>query len=215
MSFRSKPKKTMLKLYGGALSRASIVQWYLEELQVPYEYVMLDMHAQAHKQPEFLAINPMGRVPAIVDGDFQLWESGAILLYLAEKYGNSSSIEQRFILSQWVFFGNSTLSSAILVKENIARDAPELLNAIEQILALQPFLLGDRFSVADVAVGSILAYIPIMLKMDVSEYPDVVNETKQIMSKLDLNAYPAILKYIKQLSERPAFYKSIGSRYKT
>jgi glutathione S-transferase len=205
----------MLKLYGGALSRASIVQWYLEELQVPYEYVMLDMHAQAHKQPEFLAINPMGRVPAIVDGDFQLWESGAILLYLAEKYGNSSSIEQRFILSQWVFFGNSTLSSAILVKENIARDAPELLNAIEQILALQPFLLGDRFSVADVAVGSILAYIPIMLKMDVSEYPDVVNETKQIMSKLDLNAYPAILKYIKQLSERPAFYKSIGSRYKT
>ena len=89
---------TMLKLYGGALSRASIVQWYLEELQVPYEYVQLDMHAEAHKQPEFLAINPMGRVPAIVDGDFQLWESGAILLYLAEKYGKiSSDLEQRTI----------------------------------------------------------------------------------------------------------------------
>lgn len=205
----------MLKLYGGALSRASIVQWYLEELQVPYEYVQLDMHAEAHKQPEFLAINPMGRVPAIVDGDFQLWESGAILLYLAEKYGKiSSDLEQRTILNQWVLFGNSTLSSAILVKENMAREAPGLLSAIDQILAHQPYLLGDRFSVADVAVGSILAYIPIMLKLDVSAYPEVVNETKQLMSKLDLNTYPAVLNYIKQLSSRPAFQKSIGSRYK-
>lgn len=205
----------MLKLYGGALSRASIVQWYLEELQVPYEYVQLDMQAEAHKQPEFLAINPMGRVPAIVDGDFQLWESGAILLYLAEKYGGiSSDLEQRTILTQWVLFGNSTLSSAILVKENMAREAPGLLSAIDQILAHQPYLLGDRFSVADVAVGSILAYIPIMLKLDVSAYPEVVNETKQLMSKLDLNTYPAVLNYIKQLSSRPAFQKSIGSRYK-
>lgn len=201
----------MLKLYGGALSRASIVQWYLEELQIPYEYVQLDMHAEAHKQPKFLAINPMGRVPAIVDGDFQLWESGAILLYLAEKYGKiSSDLEQRTILTQWVLFGNSTLSSAILVKENMAREAPGLLSAIDQILAHQPYLLGDRFTIADVAVGSILAYIPIMLKLDVSAYPEVVNETKQLMSKLDLNTYPAVLNYIKQLSSRPAFQKSIG-----
>lgn len=206
----------MLKLYGGALSRASIVQWYLEELLVPYEYVMLDMDAQAHKQPEFLAINPMGRVPAIIDGDFQLWESGAILLYLAEKYSQASlSLEQRAVLNQWILFGNSTLTSAILVKENIAREAPDLLKALDQILVGQPFLLGDRFGVADVAVGSILAYIPIMVKMDVSAYPDVVKQTQQTMSKLDLNMYPAVAKYISQLSQRPAFQKSIGARYKT
>ena len=96
----------------------------------------------------------------------------------------------------------------------MAREAPGLLSAIDQILAHQPYLLGDRFSVADVAVGSILAYIPIMLKLDVSAYPEVVNETKQLMSKLDLNTYPAVLNYIKQLSSRPAFQKSIGSRYK-
>lgn len=206
----------MLKLYGGALSRASIVQWYLEELQIPYEYIKLDMRAEAHKQPEFLAINPMGRVPAIVDGDFRLWESGAILLYLAEKYGNiSSSLEQRSLLTQWILFGNSTLSSAILVKENIAREAPDLLKALDRMLARQPFLMGDRFSIADVAVGAILAYIPIMLKMDLSAFPEVVQETQQLMSKLDLNAYPAVQNYIKQMSARPAFQNSIGANYKT
>lgn len=70
----------MLKLYGGARSRASIVQWYLEEIEIPYEFVMLKMEAGEHRQPEYLGINPMGKVPAIADGDFQLWESGAILL---------------------------------------------------------------------------------------------------------------------------------------
>lgn len=61
----------MLKLYGGARSRAVIVQWYLEELEVPYEYVLLDMQAGAHLQPEFLAINPMGKVERDRGGGFQ------------------------------------------------------------------------------------------------------------------------------------------------
>ncbi len=205
----------MLKLYGGALSRASIVQWYLEELQVPYEFALLDMQVGEHRQPEFLAINPMGKVPAIVDGNFQLWESGAILLYLAERYGKEAlSLEQRTILNQWILFGNATLGPAIFVKENLEREAPGLLSAINQILERQTFLLGNQFCVADVAVGSFLAYIPIMQKLDVSAYPDVVNETKQVMSKIDLNTYPAVLNYIKHLSARPAFQNSIGSRYK-
>lgn len=205
----------MLKLYGGALSRASIVQWYLEELQVPYEFVMLDMNAEEHKQPEFLAINPMAKVPAIVEGDFKLWESGAILLYLAEKHGKiPPSLEERALATQWVLFGNATLGPAIFVKENLERETPGLLSALNQILERQPFLLGNNFSVADVAVGSFLAYIPIMMKLDVSAYPDVVEDTKQAMIKIDLNTYPAVLKYIKQLSERPAFQKSIGARYK-
>ncbi len=62
----------MIKLYGGARSRASIVQWYLEELAIPYEFVLLDMQAAEHLKPEFLAINPMRKVPAIADGDFYL-----------------------------------------------------------------------------------------------------------------------------------------------
>ncbi|WP_413176201.1 glutathione S-transferase family protein [Anabaena azotica] len=183
----------MLKLYGGAFSRASIVQWYLEELQVPYEFILLDMKAGEHRQPEYLAINPIGKVPAIVDGDLHLWESGAILLYLAEKYGKKQlSLEERAIIAQWVLFGNSTLATGIFVEANREKEMPRLLTTLNQIFEQQPFLEGDEFTVADVAVGSILAYIPIMLK-------------------LDLSPYPAVLNYIQQISQRPAFQKSIGA----
>ena len=184
----------MLKLYGGDRSRASIVHWYLEELGVPYEFVKLDMQAGEHCQSEFLAINPMGKVPAIVDGDFQLWESGAILLYLAEKYGKMpSSVEERAKIAQWVLFANSSLSTGIFVEANRERELPRLMAPLNKILEQQPFILGNEFTVADVAVGSVLGYIPLMLK-------------------LDLSAYPAVLNYIKQIAERPAFQKSIGGR---
>lgn len=135
----------------------------------------------------------MGKVPAIVDEGFQLWESGAILLYLAEKYNQTISLEQRAQFMQWVLFANATLGPGIFVEASRERETPRLLNPLNQIFERQPFLLGEQFSVADVAVGSILAYIPIMLK-------------------LDLSAYPAVLNYLKQLSERPAFQKTIGGR---
>jgi glutathione S-transferase len=79
----------MLKLFGGAFSRAAIVKFYLEELKLPYEFVMIDMQAGEHRKPEFLALNPMGKVPILMDGNFVLSESGAILLYLAQKYDPS------------------------------------------------------------------------------------------------------------------------------
>jgi glutathione S-transferase len=182
----------MLKLYGSDRSRASIVKWYLEELSVPYEFVKLDMQAGEHRQPEFLAINPMGKVPAIVDGDFQLWESGAILLYLAEKYGKPPSVEERAIIAQWVLFANSSLATGIFVETNREREMPRLMTPLNEILEQQPFILGNEFTVADVAVGSVLGYIPMMLK-------------------LDLSAYPSVLNYIKQMTQRPAFQKSIGN----
>lgn len=182
----------MLKLYGGAFSRAAIVKWYLEELSVPFEFVLLDMQNGEHKKPEFLAINPMGKVPAIVDGDFQLWESGAILLYLAQKYGNlPDSPEYKATLAQWVLFANATLGPGVFVQANRDREMPALMTGLSSILEKQPFLLGQDFSVADVAVGSMLAYIPIMLK------------------EVDLTPYPAVLDYMKRMTERPAFQKAM------
>jgi glutathione S-transferase len=182
----------VLKLYGGARSRASIVKWYLEEIGVPYEFVMLDMQAAEHLQPDFLQINPIGKVPAIVDGDFKLWESGAILLYLAQKYGKMpGSLEQQAQIVQWVMFANATLGPGIFVEASRDRETPKLLTPLNQIFEKQPFLMGSEFGVADAAVGSILNYIPMMLK-------------------LDLSAYPAVLGYMKRISERPAFQKAMG-----
>lgn len=192
----------MLKLYGGERSRASIVQWYLEEIEIPYEFVLLDLEAGEHRKPEFLAINPIGKVPAIVDGGFQLWESGAILLYLAEKYGKlPASLEEKSIVTQWVLFANSTLGTGLFIESAREREMPKLLPPLASIFDRgakpeayrQPFLLGEEFTVADVAVGSLLAYIPIMLKLDLSEYPSVSD-------------------YIKRMSQRPAFLKTIGKR---
>ncbi|MEZ2239462.1 glutathione S-transferase family protein [Microcoleus sp.] len=182
----------MLKLYGGARSRASIIKWYLEEIGAPYEFVMLDMQAGAHLEPDFLEINPMGKVPAIVDGDFKLWESGAILLYLAQKYGKMpENLEQQAQVVQWVLFANATLGPGIFVEASRDRETPKLLTPLNHIFEKQQFLMGDEFGVADAAVGSILNYIPMMLK-------------------LDLSAYPAVLDYMKRISERPAFQKAIG-----
>ncbi|MDJ0747253.1 MAG: glutathione S-transferase family protein [Xenococcaceae cyanobacterium MO_167.B27] len=182
----------MLKLYGGQRSRASIVQWYLEELSIPYEFVLLDMATGEHQQPEYLAINPIGKVPAIEDGNFKLWESGAILLYIAEKHDKlPNSLEERSIWSQWVLFANSTLATGLFVEASREKEAPKLLTALEGILNQTPYILGEEFTVVDVAVGSILAYVPMMLP-------------------IDLSPYPVILDYIKRITQRPAFQKTIG-----
>jgi glutathione S-transferase len=184
----------MLKLYGGERSRASIVQWYLEELSLPYEFVKLDMQAGSHRQPDFLAVNPMGKVPAIADGDLTLWESGAILLYLAEKYGSAHSLEQRAELSKWVLFANATLGPELFAEATRDRALTNLVGALNLILEKQPFLAGEQFSAADVAVGALLSYSTLMLKLTFQEYP-------------------AVADYLKRLSQRPAFQKTIGSRF--
>jgi len=115
-----------------------------------------------------------------------LFESGAILMYLNQKYGSKElSIEQQSILNQWILFSNSTLS-ALFVEVNRERELPKLMTALNEILSKHSYILGDEFSVADVAVGAILSYIPLMLK-------------------LDLSAYPAVVSYIQTLSSRPAF----------
>lgn len=184
----------MLKLYGGPRTRAAISQWYLEELQIPYEYISLDLQAGEHRQPDYLAINPVGKVPAIVDGDFKLWESGAILLYLADKYDPTvTTAEHRAELAQWVVFANATFGPNVFIASTREQEMPRLLSFLNQHLEQRTFLLDDRFSVADVAVGAFLSYMPIMLKIGFEDYS-------------------AIDRYTQQLAERPGFQKSIGAR---
>ncbi|AFZ42870.1 Glutathione S-transferase domain protein [Halothece sp. PCC 7418] len=182
----------MLKLYGATRSRAAIARWYLEELKVPYEFVELDMANGEHRKPPFLAINPMGKVPAIEDNGFSLWESGAILLYLADHYEPEPLTPQkRAILNQWILFANSTLSIGIFIESNRDNEMPKLFPPLNDHLTQHDYLVDDQFSAADVAVGAYLAYMPRMLQLDFSDYP-------------------AIAKYVENLSQRPAFKTGMG-----
>lgn len=191
---QAKQEQTELLLYGGPRTRSPLVQWYLEELAVPYRYISLDIRAEEHRQPSFLAINPMGKVPAIVDGDFKLWESGAILLYIADKYGEMpKSIEERSIINQWVIFANATLGPGLFREDRRAREMPKLLTPLNDILKQQPFILGSELSVADIAVGSYLYYARVALSLKFTEYP-------------------AVETYLNRLAERPAFSKTLGQR---
>jgi glutathione S-transferase len=172
----------MIKLYGGTFSRAAIVKWYLEELQIPYEFVLVDLKTGAHLQPEYLAINPFGKVPALAvsglaDGDFVLWESGAILTYLASKYDPAINTPEKLaIVNQWVLFANSTLANGLFTPEFQAKETPHLLGQLDALLSQRDYLLGgDQLSAADVAVASLLSYVGMMLKdFDPSPYPHVV-----------------------------------------
>lgn len=184
----------MLKLYGSARSRAAIVQWYLEEQGIPYEFVALDLAAGDNTKPDYLAIHPLGKVPAIADGDFTLWESGAILLYLVDKYAPAPmTVEQRAILSQWVLYANASLGPEVFSEATREKALPRHMTMLNQHLSDRPYILGDEFSLADVAVGSMLTYTQLMLKVDVTPYP-------------------AIAAYGERLAERPAFQACILGR---
>jgi glutathione S-transferase len=178
----------MIKLYGSSFSRAAIVKWYLEELQIPYEFVTVEIKEGDHLKPEYVAIHPFSKVPSIDDNGFILWESGAILTYLASKYDpNITTPEKAAIINQWVLFANSTLSDGIFAPQFQAKETPHLLGKLNEILGRQPFLISETFSVADVAVGSVLSYAPMMIK------------------DFDLSPYPNVMNYMQKLKERPGF----------
>jgi glutathione S-transferase len=185
----------MIKLYGGARSRASIVRWYLEELGVPYEFVLLDMSVGEHRQAPYTAINPFGKVPGLSDGDVTLFESGAILMYLAERYGEmkDAGVQKRSIANQWILFANATFGPGIFVEGTREKELPRLMSGLEDIFARQEFIEGDRFTVADAAVASMLNYVPMLLK-------------------IDLSAYTATSAYLQRIMNRPAFAKTILNR---
>lgn len=184
--------QNLLILYGGQKTRTPLVQWYLEELGVPYQYVELDISKDENHQAEFLSINPMGKVPAIKMGSFTLWESGAILLYLSEKYSQeNNSLENRSTINQWIIFANATLSPSLFIEEKRLREMPKLLTALNKILTDKSFLVGEQLTAGDVAVVSYLYY------------------AEKLMN-LDYSAYPAIVDYLQRMTSRSAFQKTLG-----
>src|SRR5262245_1674145 len=108
----------MIKLYGIRMSRALRSLWALEELNVPYEHVPIDFMTES-KTPEFKAINPNGKVPALVDGEVTLFESMAINLYLARRYDTKGlyprSAEDEARAIQWSFWGMTEIEPGLLI----------------------------------------------------------------------------------------------------
>jgi glutathione S-transferase len=159
-----------ITLYHCPGSRSSGTLFLLEELGQPYEIKLIDVRAGAGQTPEYLAINPMGKVPAIKDGDDIVWESGAICLYLADKYPAARLAPAigdplRAPLLRWLFFGPSI--DTVLVEKMFNRTPfpgqsagyGDFERVIDRVLknglaAARPWLLGERFSVADISIGA-------------------------------------------------------------
>ena len=191
-----------ITLYGGIRSRASMPRWYMEERGIAYRWHQLDMEAGEHRQDPFLAINPFGKVPALVDEDpslpggrVQLFESGAILLYLAERYGGECrDAAERGVAQQWVLFANATLATALFVPSNREREFPRLMSVLDGLLEGGRPLSSDQWGVADCAVHAYLAYLPIF-------FPQI-----------DLTPYPNVQATIAATQQRPAYQQVMGQR---
>lgn len=184
----------MIKLYGGPRTRAAIVQWYLEELGISYESVTVDLQAGAQHAAEFRAINPIGKVPVLDDDGTRIWESGAILLYLEDKYGKMPKTpEGRAEIYTWVLFANGTLVPGLLDEKTRAEQVKRLVEPLNGVLAGKKLLVGDELTAADVAVGAVLAWTAMVFGIDFSPYP-------------------AVLAYVGSLTQRPAFQKAMGAR---
>jgi glutathione S-transferase len=152
------------------------VELMLSLLQLPTELVFVDLAKGEHKQPEYLAINPMGQVPAIDDQGVVLADSNAILVYLAQKYGNGRWLPTDPVgaakVQRWlsiaagpIAFGVArarliTVFGAPYNAEEVIANSHALLKIIDQELSATPYLVGTEPTIADVSAYSYIAHAP-------------------------------------------------------
>jgi glutathione S-transferase len=157
-----------LILYHIAPSRSSIVHWMLEEVGQPYELRVL--RRGENREAAYLAINPMGKVPALVHGDVVITEAAAICCYLADAFPDAGlsvplGDRRRGPYLKWLFFGPSCLEPALtdrMFKREAAPPATALgygdfntvLDVLSGTIEPGPFLLGEQFTAADVVIGA-------------------------------------------------------------
>lgn len=197
----------MIKIYGVPRSSSGRCFLMLEELGLPYENVPLDMKNKEHKSDAFLKLNPNGKVPVLVDGDFVIWESIAINNYLADKHrpellGKTPmerGVQQQWstwamvdlqpplveILIQMVFVPEDKRSMTVIEKNR--EKVPPMLAILEKVLTGKDYILGKNISVADFNLVS------------------VVNIA--VMFEFDFKPYPAIGAWMGRMKDRPCFKK--------
>jgi len=161
--------KPALELYHGSPSRSSIVLWMLEELGEPYSLHLLSLKDGDQLKPDYLAVNPMGKVPTLIDDGVAITEVAAICCHLADKYpkaGLAPAVTDplRGPYLHWLFWAPSCLEPAIIDHVLSRPQAPRgmqgwidyetTINILSAGVAKGPWILGDRFTAADVVVGA-------------------------------------------------------------
>lgn len=174
-----------LVFYTHPYSRGRTVRWMLEELEVPYEIEVVEFGGSM-KSPEYLAINPMGKVPALVHGDTVVTEVVAICSYLADQFPDkglapSPQSRERGPYYRWLFFIAGPFEQAMTAKQNnwtiddkIAGVAgcghvEDVVKTLESLLAGREYLCGDRFTTADLIMSAYLGWM--MMQKQIDELP--------------------------------------------
>jgi glutathione S-transferase len=189
----------MLTLYHAIPSRSSIVRWMLEEVGEPYEIKLLDLRNGDGQKPEYLAVNPMGKVPAIDHDGVIVTEAAAICAYLADAFPNAGlsvpiGDKRRGPYLKWLFFGPSCVEPTVTDRAFPRREEAQrgtlghgdydtVMNVLAKAVAGGPYLLGEQFTAADVVIGSGLRW--------------------GMMFKL-IPERPEFTAYVARLNERPA-----------
>ena len=157
-----------LVFYTNPMSRGRIARWMLEETGAPYRTEILD-YGTTMKAPDYLSINPMGKVPAIRHGDAVVTECAAICAYLADAFpgaGLAPPPEERGAYYRWMFFAAGPLEAAV-TNRSLGLEVPDekrgmvgygsfetVMDTLQQAVAAGPYIAGERFTAADVYVGS-------------------------------------------------------------
>ncbi len=180
-----------LRIYGIARTRAFRALWIAKELGLDYEHIPVEIGQAGARKPEYLSINPNGRLPAIDDGGFVLWESLAITLYLAKKHATGrlypSTLEGEARAWQWSLWSVQEVDRGVNIWSLHAvrlppedRDPQRLAEALgvlaspfrvlDGALAGSPYLLGDDFTVADLNVAAVISRA---IDMDLAATPHI------------------------------------------
>jgi len=199
----------MIKIYGPKRSNTGRCHVLAAEIGLEYETVPVNLSKGEHNSPEYLNLNPNGKVPCLVDGDFVLWESAAINNYLASKYKPEllgDSLEDKALIDQWSYWGSLDMQPLFHKisfqkfrvpddqrDERIIQDAmnalPRVLKLLDEHLSDREYMLGGKFTLADINLGI------------------TVLESRR--AEYDLSEYTNISKWMEMLLERPSFKKGL------
>jgi glutathione S-transferase len=204
-----------MKLYGFAPTRTIRALWMLRELDLDFEYVSIDLTKGEHRRPGFLAVNPAGKVPVLVDGDLVLNESVAIVLHLAEKYPQKgflpSDLRTKADVHRWLLFTATELEQPLWrmsrhtalypPEKRLAAEIPiarqdflDMAAVMEKHLEKRPFLVGERATVADFVAAYTL---------------DWANEVKL------LDGLPSLRAYMERMYARPKAPQRIAAAFQS